>query len=116
MIADGVHLQALPLERLGYYGCREKRLPVAVRNCFLEGEDGYDDDFYKDEAYKMAARKEAQLRIRTRYRRIPCWAHRRNRRSSSRTRRGRTSTGISARRASCRYRTAERGSFAQPLS
>jgi hypothetical protein len=73
MIADGVHLQALPLERLRYYGCREKRLPVAVGNCFLEGEDGYDDDFYVDEAYKMAARKEAQLRIRTRCRRIPCW-------------------------------------------
>jgi hypothetical protein len=41
LIAEGANLQALPLERLGFYGGRDKPMPVAVGNRFFEGEDGY---------------------------------------------------------------------------
>lgn len=61
LITDGAHLRALPLERLGYYGGRDKPLPVAVGNCFVEGEDGYYGEYYDDEADRASARHEAQL-------------------------------------------------------
>jgi hypothetical protein len=63
LVADGAHLRALPLQRLGFYGGREKPLPVAVGNRFSgDSEDWYWEDQYRDnEPGREEDRRQAQI-------------------------------------------------------
>lgn len=63
LIADGAHLRALPLHRLGFYGGRDRPLPVAVGNCFYGDDDGgyWEDDYSGNESQREADRRETQI-------------------------------------------------------